>query len=162
MGLCMGDLSGDGTDDIAYTEERPSEGSEDRVHIDSFDSDTFGPTWTYMESYDGSPITLKCTDIDGDGQVDLLIQNFAASTPTFSAGRTSLFFGPIHAGTFDELPDRIIDGDSPGEALGFVSATGDLTNDGINDLILSSVSKRILIIDGSDWISPAWPAETGD
>ena len=162
MGLCMGDLSGDGTDDLVYTEERPSEGTEDRVHIDSFDSDTFGPTWTYLESYDGSPITLKCTDIDGDGQVDLLIQNFAASTPTFSAGRTSLFFGPIHTGTFDELPDRIVEGDLAGDALGFVSDTADLTNDGINDLILSSVTKRILIIDGSDWISPAWPAESGD
>jgi hypothetical protein len=115
-----------------------------------------------LESYDGSPITLKCTDIDGDGQVDLLIQNFAASTPTFSAGRTSLFFGPITTGTFDELPDRIVEGDLAGEALGFVSDTADLTNDGINDLILSSVTNRVLIIDGSDWISPAWPAESGD
>ncbi len=157
-GLCSGDLTGDGLNDLAYTETNADDagGAGNKIQIESFEDDEFGPSWSHVEPFVDGSVGLRCTDLDGDGQHDLLIFNFTESSTESLAGRTSLFFGPIRPGTIDEEPDRVILGTTPMGFLGFTSAIGDLTNDGVDDLALGTLDTHLRVFDVGAWTSETW------
>lgn len=159
-GLCTGDLTGDGLEDLAYTETNPDvlEGEADRVQLHSFAGDDDGPEWSRVEPFDGGSIALMCKDLDGDGQQDLIIQGFsqAVSETAPMAGRISLFFGPIDTGVSEGEPDRVILGETGGDTLGIYAITGDYTGDGVGDLAAATGRNHLRIFDGSMWVSEGW------
>ncbi len=169
-GLCLGDLDGDGHVDVAYTEARTpfSDGEVmDAVQVhfpegESTESGALTGAWGFRQVHDGSPIRLKCEDIDGDGHSDLLVQNFAASTEYVSTGRNSVFFGPITSDTRNAVPDRIINGTGDLQVLGYTSALGDFDDDGVGDILLGTLRDHAMVIPVGDWTSTAWEPAGSD
>jgi len=77
----------------------------------------------------GSDIITNC-DVNGDGYDDLLI--YARGPQMYYYGHIYCFYG---GPDFDTQCDFHIQGDSEREYLGFSLATGDLNNDGCDELI---------------------------
>ena len=169
-GLCLSDLDGDGHIDVAYTESNALFSDDTvsdaiRIHFpegDASESGELGGNWSFRQSHDGSPIMLTCGDIDGDGHPDLVVQNFAASTEFVSAGRNSVFFGPLAGDTLNASPDRMINGTGDLDALGFTSAFADFDDDGVGDIMLGTLRNHVTVIAVGDWTSPAWAPSESD
>jgi len=157
-GLCTGDLTGDGLEDLAYTETNPeiAEGADDRVQLQAFDSGDDEPDWSRIEPFDGGPIALMCKDLDGDGQQDLIIQGFSQTGSGPMSGRISLFFGPLDTGVSEGEPDRVILGETANDTLGFFATTGDYTGDSVGDLAAATMNNHLRLFDGSMWVSESW------
>ena len=139
--LAHGDLDADGVEDIVMGAPR-SAGSAGRCYV------FFGPvsgahsvaqadlsiSGVLPDEQLGSALT--CGDLNGDGFDDLVLGaprfplNFA--TP----GRVYVFFGPLQAGAFDALAaDALFEGEQLNDALGRSVSIGDVTGDGLPDLL---------------------------
>lgn len=100
----------------------------------------------------GFGLSVAAGDVTGDGKKDLIIgipDSDGPSGSRFRCGEVFVLFGPFFSGQLVELPagaDVVIYGDEEaaptlgGDALGFALAVGDVTQDGIEDLVLPGIS----------------------
>jgi hypothetical protein len=156
-GLCAADLTGDGAIDLAYTEAfvPGTDGEVDKVHVMDLSSDEINPSWTTELPTSGEIIVLRCDDIDGDGRADLLVNDYFNSDSHILGGMISLFFGTLDSGVV--APDHRFEGTRVEGAIGLGSASGDLSGDGIGDLVLSGFGATYLHT-GDAWVSDEWLA----
>ena len=145
----MGDLNGDGYDDVAITHKIDTDGNnagdetEVRVHYGSpsgLDPDTFtvvSPINANGQATFGSCLA-SAGDVDGDGTDDAVIGDFGLEVDGFMNGAVYVFLGSANG--LDPSSEReIVQGevDRHGTALGIsCSGAGDVDGDGYGDLMV--------------------------
>jgi hypothetical protein len=103
-----------------------------------------GRTWQFHVGVAPGPAPRVATswgttfDVNGDGYADLVVgAPLTDSGGRYDAGRVLVYHGGPTG--IAALPDRILEGDSVGEALGFsVASAGDVNGDGYADLIVGA------------------------
>ena len=75
---------------------------------------------------------IEAGDINNDGYDDLLIN---ANIHDNGKGRAYLYYG---GNPFDTSPDKIFNGENPGERLGRRTAVGDVDGDGCDDILFGT------------------------
>ncbi len=120
-------------------------------------SSALTPEWSLEIPRADTALTLKCTDIDGDGHTDLLVQNYGAKIgDAVGVGQTSIVFGPIALDTFAATPDLVMTGSASGEARGVHSGLADLDLDGVGDVVLSALDGAVEVYAVGPWTGSAW------
>lgn len=150
--LAINDVTGDHIGDLVFS--APNEGVGE-VHV------LFGPLASgtvvdlksdatdlvvYPLSYrDGMGVSVAARDVTGDGMGDLILGAFSydgLSNTRFNAGGVYILFGPFMSGTVVDLgmtpPDVLIYGAEAEDRLGWFVEGGDVTGDGIDDLLMSA------------------------
>jgi hypothetical protein len=160
-----GDVDGDGYDDVwlgAYGNDDGGVSAGKAYLVSGPMSGTVDLFLGTTASVQGSPRDMllgqglaEVGDLDGDGHVDAVIG--AGGDPRYgtSTGATFVFYGPV-AGTLDILDaDATFFGDSAGDTLGVSTAAGDLTGDGVPDLLIGSLYEEGDVRgSGSAWVIP--------
>ena len=151
--LAIGDINGDGIDDLAVNARSADVGDLDNAGETYI---LFGP----LDSLEGelktqadvtiqgdterdsvSEGTLAIGDLNGDGSNDLAVgssqSDVGAST---AAGKVLVFQGPITSGTYRLETDAqiSIEGEKALEGLGSAVGIGDMNGDGVSDLVYSA------------------------
>jgi hypothetical protein len=146
----LGDVSGDGGDDFAvgaYGND-DSASSAGAVYIwfgvptasqsaDNADVAIFGEaSYDYM-GYVGS---VTAGDYDGDGTNDVMTAAYSADNNGSGSGTAYVNYGPLTSGTSLDAGDSdvLINGSTSSDYLGYGSASGDLNDDGYDDLALGA------------------------
>src|SRR5436190_2035832 len=155
--VAAGDVNGDGAPDLAIgvplgdgpANDQPTLGE---VHV------LFGPLLTGQvwdlaarpadltiygpEVGGGTGSAVAIADIDGDGAADLIVGSSGVSRPDITTtwrGEVSVFYGPLAPGVIDLAvtdPGLTITG-APSDGIGEFIVVGDLSGDGIPDLVLA-------------------------
>ncbi len=146
----LGDVSGDTGDDFAvgaYGND-DSASNAGAVYIwfgvptasqtaDDADVSVYGDN-----SYDylGYLGTVTAADYDGDGVNDIMTAAYAADTNGTSSGTVYVNYGPFTSGTSIVAGDSdvMVSGSASYDYLGYGSASGDLNDDGYDDLALGA------------------------
>jgi FG-GAP repeat len=102
-----------------------------------------------MGEFDGFGVTIACADVNGDGTDDILIGRPGAGRDgELDAGELDIFFGSpdfrpgVEVSVKREGVQALVEGAAGGVDYGFgtrlgaVLATGDVNNDGIQDILL--------------------------
>lgn len=147
---CLGDIDGDGYDDIAL-----SEYSGQRVHVvygaASFTPvtlDSLGSRGFVVQAPDGSGnfgySVAAAGDVDGDGLDDFMVGEVAADTQErTNNGRVWVIRGRQGLSTVEVAEDSdsvlgVIDGAASQERLGVMSRAGDVNGDDKDDIVVGS------------------------
>ena len=78
-------------------------------------------------------------DVDGDGNVDVLVGAHGADAGGTDRGRAYLFHGPLSGTIGLNAADSIISGNSNGDGLGLaVAGAGDVNSDGYMDILIGA------------------------
>lgn len=98
-----------------------------------------------MKSYDLTGFSVNAGDINGDGIGDILADAQGADPEgRTNAGEMHVFYGrndfPSFLSLSDTPGDLTIYGKAPDDKLSYSSAVGDVTGDGVGDLILGAVT----------------------
>ena len=143
----VGDLDGDGLDDLAISGEKHtvSVEGEGQVYVwtglVSGDLDLADATTIINGVAEGDAFGWEQSgagDVDGDGYLDLAVSSVKANG---AMGAGWLFLGPLSAGTWSaSLADATFEGVTADQAFGYrVQGGGDFDGDGLGDLAFSSV-----------------------
>jgi hypothetical protein len=143
----VGDVNGDGTGDVYaadYADGSLGPGT-GRAAVHSGADGTELQSWTGSEAGEGLGPGREAGDVDGDGLVDLAIGSYTSSDGAAQAGKVEIFSG------VDGSLIRRITSTTPFENLGFdVVGVGDLSGDGIPDLLISAASgDRVYVVAGA-------------
>ena len=84
--------------------------------------------------------TVTAADYDGDGVNDIMTAAYAADTNGTSSGTVYVNYGPFTSGTSIVAGDSdvMVSGSASYDYLGYGSASGDLNDDGYDDLALGA------------------------
>lgn len=155
--IAVGDINGDGINDLLYSHWRAGPPSLVHVMLGPLKSGTVVDltktntdiTVVGAGENDGFGATIACADVDGDGIADILIGRTGAGRDgDLSAGELDIFFGSPKMKPGLEISlrrdgvDALVLGAAGGVDYGFgtnlgaVLATGDINNDGIQDILL--------------------------
>ena len=139
----LGDLDGDGLDDLGVGSGSASTAATDALGI------FYGPATGKRlvtagdillqgeSSTDGIGAMAGQTDLDGDGVGDLLVGAMYNASGGTAAGAAYLLIGPLSSGDLGSLYTRRWSGDASNDVLGAeVSAPGDLDGDGHEDMVV--------------------------
>jgi protein kinase-like protein/FG-GAP repeat protein/VCBS repeat protein len=145
----IGDLNGDGRDDIVASAEGAYEHGEAYVFTPAADS-TLTPWLTLKAEHPNDGFgTVTAGDFNGDGHRDLAVSAVFNDAGGRDAGRVYVYFGPHRSGK----PDVIIDGTQPAQYFGWGLGAGDLNGDHIDDLIVGApYDSRGLHRSGRAWV----------
>jgi hypothetical protein len=151
----VGDVDGDGFDDVALGDPRIGSGDPGSVHIvcgpitgdkavDDAAWATLIPPNNSSQSFGES---IAGGDFDGDGNVDLLI---GASWYNVRKGLVAKMAGPLVSGTTSlvELDERDA---KETEHFGASVTAGDLTGDGWPELVVGAIGGRVYVTSDELW-----------
>jgi hypothetical protein len=184
-GFEVADVSGDGIPDLII----PTDGGDGPTNADAQLGEVhvvFGPFPTGgvqdlraepadVTIYGRDPSSrLGCdvivADMDGDGANDLVVGAHYSRRPDTTStrrGEACIFYGPLAPRVIDmtlEEPGACFVGQVPSDDFGASLAAGDVTGDGITDLLVGSTTARhgTTVIRGAVWIleGPLPPAPT--
>ena len=138
-GTAVGDLTGDGTDDLAigngeHTEQLayvfagPVSGS---ITCDDADFEVGG-----LETDIGFGLAPLIVDLDGDGAADLLETAYAASGKVDNGGRVIAWSGPLTTSVDDSSAMLVIEGDDTNDHVGGSLQATDVDGDEVMDLVV--------------------------
>ena len=156
--VALGDLNGDGRDDFAagaYSDNGQYSSLAGTVTI------YYGGNKPHKVSVlegehalDKFGYSLSSGDLNNDGNPDLVVgAPFHSPDPSlYQAGAVYVYFGP----GYDPEDAIKIPASSDNKGIGFSLAAGDVTNDGIDDLLIGASSKVIGYYGGTDSF-PACP-----
>ncbi|MFC2172827.1 hypothetical protein ACFLU6_09370 [Acidobacteriota bacterium] len=161
-GICLaiGDLTGDGQDDLVVSATRTTDNNSGRRHIGAVHV-FFGPlaSGTVIDlSQTAANVTifgddqsdfighsLAVGDMTGDGIDDLAVSSNSGDGPNdlrSDAGEAYVFFSPLLSGTVIDLSqsaaDVIVYGAESPDRLGNSISVSDVTDDGVDDLIMGA------------------------
>lgn len=163
--LCIADFDGDGHDEIGVAAWRISE--VDPVGSDDMESESEGvelwvfdlespsePVFKLTEGDNAQQAIYTCTDVDGDGQTDILMQRpWAMNSVGYVVGAVHLFFGSVTGTRSEDSADHVFMSESVDNLFGSLTTTGDHDDDGYNDLIISGTTSDTVIFSSEDWLS---------
>ena len=150
--LASGDVNNDGADDLIIGADNASPGGVESGGITYVLFGPLGPgtldargdadvTLNGIDRDDHSGIGLGAGDVNNDGVVDLLIGAAEVRAANrFKAGQSYVIYGPLTPGTVELSTGAnvIYNGASNEDRSGVGLATGDMNNDGQQDLIIAS------------------------
>jgi hypothetical protein len=157
--LASGDFNADGTED-ALMGAPLADGANDARTNSGEAYIVFGneslPTNVDANSYaefvvygtdpqDNLGLSVAAGDVNGDGTDDVLVgARFASPAERANTGETYVIFGhPGLAGAFDTAaddPDVTIAGIDPGDFSGILLTAGDVTGDGVDDILIGAIA----------------------
>ena len=124
------------------------------IEADRASADADG-VWSQITEHDnlGTPDNLvPGGDVTGDGRADLLLGAPTTSDPVERAGRAYVITaGDFVSGPIDRVPIQVR-GSEPGEAVGYGVASGDVTGDGQDDLVVGARGLPPAFVEGAVWV----------
>ncbi len=172
----VGDISGDGNDDIALGGPMIDAGgytNNGAVYLilgpDSGGLTPTSATATLTGAASSAEIGSALHaggDIDGDGFYDLLVGASGDDTGGANAGRAYLFYGPLSGALTTASADATFTGGAAGNKFGWELASIDADGDGTDDLVTSapyysSSRGRVYIWEGGS-LTGSYAASTAD
>ena len=156
--LCIADFDGDGREEVGVGARRTSDARDDVelwVFAPAESSDT--PVFKITEGEDAQLAVYTCTDVDGDGQADILMQRPKEENEVaYEVGAVHLFFGGITGTRSEDSADRVFMSNPVNNFFGTVVTTGDHDDDGYNDLIIGGRFSDISAFSSEAWLSEWW------
>lgn len=141
----IGDLNGDGFDDIAYgapfAESSSGEANEGRVfvHLGNASGIETTPSWIGESQQKGAQLgcgLAPAGDVNADGFADMLAGACFYDNPESDEGQARVYYGS--ATGFASAPDWTADGGTASLYAGAViAAAGDFNDDGFDDVLIS-------------------------
>jgi len=151
-GAGVGDVDGDGIDDLMVGADKDDDGASDGGAVTLWYggtgmSGTLGAsaaalTWTGTGGSDYAGRFMVGGDLDGDGVGDALIGIPYDDDVASNGGAVALLSGAEHASWTGDLAADArawIDGDGSNDFLGFGLALGDVSGDGLGDVIVGTL-----------------------
>ena len=149
---CVGDLNGDGFDDLTYLTETGQPSGPDRIlHVlyGSIDGPHAAPDWSVPAEQAGSNFgnQMACAgDVNGDGFDDLLIGANKFSGKFREGGKAYLFLGspkgpgqtPDWTAEYPLSPSKNVDEDHSQFFSWSLGGAGDVNHDGFDDVIIAA------------------------
>ncbi len=131
-----GDVTGNGALDLYFSNYNPTGGTNDVLMINDgggfFSNETSARLGSFANVAFGTSVEIH--DLDNDGDNDIVKISTLYQVPPFPIGQFILFNDGN--GVFDTVPFQAMDIDDP-----YMTAVGDLNNDGMLDQVLESDSQ---------------------
>jgi outer membrane protein assembly factor BamB len=134
--LTFGDVTGDALDDLVVSIHDEGAATPSRAMVKVYDGATWAPLWSAAkaESSMGVEAATAIADVDGDGELDVVVADWEGSLSVF-AGRdgTPLWDRPAKVGR---------------QAYFGSPAIGDLDGDGASEIVVGGTDRFVVIVDG--------------
>ena len=147
----LGDLDGDGRDEVAVSEVHWNDGGKTPGRVNVYFGSPAGlerePRWVATGTHDGEALgtyLAAAGDVNGDGRPDLLASAVGARGPHGERGAASLWLGDGRS--LARGPAWIARGPASDVGFGFVIAGGfDVNGDGFTDALVSAVGESLAV-----------------